>query len=264
MSGLPNSYSPQSVPPPPVIQPQSGRSTTSVLIIGLVVAIVTLFLCSGVLVALLLPAVQAAREAARRMSCSNNVKQIALALHNYHSVNGSLPPAYTVDENGQPLHSWRTLILPYMEYGWLYDQIDLSKPWDDPVNIRFSEMPIPTFSCPSTSINGTALTCYQLIDDPRAIMYRSEDRRFSEVSDGLADTLMIVECSEEDAVPWMKPQDLPASRFLNPVGSPNHSGGANAAFGDGSVRFLSESLDSQAREALLTRDGADIVPTTLD
>ncbi len=71
--------------------------------------------CSGILAGLLLPAVQAAREAARRVQCSNNLKQIGLALHNYNAAYKSLPPPYTVDANGQKLHSWRTLILPFIE-----------------------------------------------------------------------------------------------------------------------------------------------------
>ena len=68
------------------------------------------------------------------MQCANNLKQIALALRNYESVYHALPPAYTVDAEGKPLHSWRTLILPYLEQQALYDKIDLSKPWDDPAN----------------------------------------------------------------------------------------------------------------------------------
>ena len=104
--------------------------------------------CIGILVGLLLPAVQAAREAARRMQCSNNMKQIALAMHNYEAVYKAFPPAYTTDANGQPLHSWRTLLLPYMEQQALYSQIDLNKPWDDPVNLPFSQVVITHLRLP--------------------------------------------------------------------------------------------------------------------
>ena len=69
------------------------------------VQFITVIIIMGVLVVLLFPAVPAAREAARRMQCSNNMKQIALAFHNYHDKHGHLPPAYTVDEDGKPLHS---------------------------------------------------------------------------------------------------------------------------------------------------------------
>ena len=88
------------------------------------------------LIALLLPAVRTAGPAARRAQCTNNLKQIALALHNYEQEHKALPPAYTVDATGRPLHSWRTLILPYLEQESLYRSIDLSKPWDDRSNAK--------------------------------------------------------------------------------------------------------------------------------
>lgn len=204
-------------------------------------------------------AMQAAREAARRMQCGNNMKQIALALHNYEAIYRSFPPAYTVDESGQPLHSWRTLILPFMEYDWLYQQIDLSKPWDDPVNRELCNTEIPAFSCPSTGLGGSNLTNYQLVVDDRALIYGSEYRRFSEVTDGLSNTLMFVETLESDAVPWMKPQDIPMDRFLNAGRRSNHTGGFNAAFGDGSVQFLSEQLTQEILEGLVTRNGGESV-----
>src|SRR5437867_7559265 len=78
-----------------------------VVIIGVIGALVV---CGGILAALLLPAIQAAREAARRAQSSNNLKQIALALHNYHDVHGSFPPAVVTDANGQPLYSGRVLL----------------------------------------------------------------------------------------------------------------------------------------------------------
>ncbi|MGL6227163.1 MAG: DUF1559 domain-containing protein [Thermoguttaceae bacterium] len=77
----------------------------------------------GLLIALLLPGIPSAREAARRMRCSNNMRQIVLAFHAYHAQHGCFPPTYTVDERGQPLQSWRVLILPYIEQQDLYEKI---------------------------------------------------------------------------------------------------------------------------------------------
>ena len=91
---------------------QPPRSNT-----GWVVAVVLAVMCvcgGGGLVALLLPAVQSAREAARRMQCSNNLKQIGLAMHNYHDVHQKLPAGFVADEDGRPMHSWRVAILPYL------------------------------------------------------------------------------------------------------------------------------------------------------
>ncbi len=103
---------------------------------------------SGVLVALLLPATQSAREAARRAQCTNNIKQIMLAMHNYLSANNSFPRDVT-DRDGKPLLSWRVAILPYIEQGELYNKFKLDEPWDSPHNKELlKEMP-PTFLCPS-------------------------------------------------------------------------------------------------------------------
>ncbi len=106
----------------------------------------------GVLVGLLLPAVQSAREAARRMQCSNKLKQLSLACHNYQSVFGKLPPSAILDlsvtttaNNG----SWGVhgRVLPYLEQGNAYDRINLSLAWDGQSSI--DGLKIPTFSCPS-------------------------------------------------------------------------------------------------------------------
>ncbi|HSG73025.1 MAG TPA: DUF1559 domain-containing protein, partial [Planctomycetaceae bacterium] len=96
--------------------------------------VIVVFLVIVVLIALLMPVTRNAGPAARRWACKNNLKQIGLALHNYHDSFGTFPPAYTVDADGKPLHSWRTLILPFVEQQSLYDSIDLTKPWDDPAN----------------------------------------------------------------------------------------------------------------------------------
>jgi len=99
-----------------------------------VLKIVALVFVLMVGVALLLPSVTRGREAARRTQCKNNLKQIMLALHNYHDEYHAFPPAFTTDCDGNRLHSWRTLILPYLDQQQLYTTIDLSKPWNDPAN----------------------------------------------------------------------------------------------------------------------------------
>src|SRR5918997_1599426 len=91
---------------------------------------------------------RSSRPAGRRIRCLNNLKQIVLALHNYEQAHKALPPAYTVDATGRPLHSWRTLILPYLEQEPLYRAIDLSKPWNDPANARALETTLLVFGCP--------------------------------------------------------------------------------------------------------------------
>ena len=127
-------------------------------LVGLVLVIALI----AVLISFMLPAQRVSRPAARSSQCRNNLKQIAMALHHYADAYGVLPPAYTVDAEGKPLHSWRTLILPYLEQQKLYDKIDLMKPWDDPVNAEAGKSDVWAYSCPSAV--GTALrTTYQAI-----------------------------------------------------------------------------------------------------
>ena len=115
----------------------------------------------GILVALLLPAVQAAREAARRMQCGNNLKQLGLALHNYHDTYKSLPMAYFVYNNPAASHynlrSWGVMVLPFIEQQSLYDQYDQNLPACNEAgpgaqaNINVIETPLSAFICPSAA-----------------------------------------------------------------------------------------------------------------
>ena len=111
----------------------------------------------GVLVALLLPAIQAAREAARRTQCQSNTKQLALAVHSYHDIRQHLPPLYTPAANapftvafGLETHSWRTLILKYIEENSLANEINLSASAVDPSNQAAVNRSVALFNCPST------------------------------------------------------------------------------------------------------------------
>ena len=116
--------------------PQSAAtgSGTSGMVILAIAILASLFVCGGILVALLLPAVQAAREAARRAQSSNNLRQIGIALHNYHDTYKSFPPAVVTDAEGKPLYSGRVLLLPFLEQKALYDGFDLSQAWDSAEN----------------------------------------------------------------------------------------------------------------------------------
>ncbi len=119
----------------------------------------------GILVALLLPAIQMARESARRTQCTNNLKQIGLALHNYHDTHKVFPPSYVIQPGGGGINgtpdpatrdagpgwAWGTLLLPFMEQNSLYDSFDLSRPCWDPVNATPARTPLSMFLCPSAT-----------------------------------------------------------------------------------------------------------------
>ncbi len=95
--------------------------------------------------------IRQAREAARRSQCTNNLKQIALAMHNYHARHNTFPPAYNKSPDGKPLLSWRVQILPFLDQKALYDEFHQDEPWDSPHNkTLISRMPV-VYSCPSGS-----------------------------------------------------------------------------------------------------------------
>lgn len=208
-------------------------------------------------IGLFLPALRTARPAARRMQCGNNLKQLVLALRNYESTYQVLPPAFTVDANGQPLHSWRTLLLPYLEQQALYEQIDLSKPWNDPVNAFAMEAMPSVFRC-LEDLSDQHHTTYFAMVGPNACFLASGYRRLSEVTDPMSQTVAIWEGSHEQAVHWFSPYDAAQSEFLHP-GSGMHQGGAFAALLDGSVRFLPKDVYQNIRQAMVTINGGEVI-----
>jgi prepilin-type N-terminal cleavage/methylation domain-containing protein len=212
----------------------------------------------AVLIALLLPATRSARGAARRSQCVNNLKQIALALYNYEQVYKALPPAYTVDASGRPLHSWRTLILPYLEQEALYRTIDLAKPWNDPANAKALKTPLPVFRCPE-SVAPENTTTYLAIVAPGGCFLPNEPRRLAEITDAHDSTLSVIEASEESAVPWMAPVDADESLVmsLGPNSKLHHTGGTNAACVGGGVRFLKAYTPAKVRQAMISISGND-------
>jgi hypothetical protein len=214
-----------------------------------------------VLVALLLPAVRrCAGEAARRTQCANQLRNIALALRNYESEFHALPPAYTVDADGKPLHSWRTLILPYLDQRALYAAIDLSRPWDDPANAEAAQRHLSIFHCPSDS-SPQNHTTYFVIVTPNGCFRATEPRLLSEITDARAETLMVIEVPSDRSVPWMSPRDADESLVMSigPESKLAHAGGINAAMCDGTIRFLNANLPAVTRRALISIAGGEKV-----
>jgi prepilin-type processing-associated H-X9-DG protein len=219
-----------------------------------------------VAVALLLPAVQSARSAARRAQSVNNLKQIGLALHNFNSSNNHFP-ADVKDKNGQPLLSWRVRILPFVEQQALFEAFHLDEPWDSPHNLELVAKMPATFAVPGGDAEpGT--TFYrgfsggQTIFDPKV----PDGTRLESITDGTSNTLAVVEAKE--AVPWSKPDsDVPfdakakieaITALIETLGG-HFPGGFNALMCDGSVRFIKESIHPSVLQALVTRNGGEVI-----
>lgn len=177
----------------------------------------------GVLVALLLPAVQAAREAARRTQCQNNLKQMGLAAHNFHDTNGKLPSSVRpAGLTTLPRIAGLTFLLPFIEQQNAYSQYNQQLNWSDPVNLPVTSKQVPGFLCPSTpdpkrldglpeaspwQANLVAVTDYSptigvdqrlqslgLVDFAGAgILTKNGEPRFADVLDGLSNTIMYAE-----------------------------------------------------------------------
>jgi TM2 domain-containing membrane protein YozV len=201
-----------------------------------------------------------APQAARRMQCTNNMKQIVLALHSYHDMHDRLPPAYTVDEHGKPLHSWRVLILPYIEEKTLYEQIRLDEPWDSEHNRQFHSKAPRLFQCPSYPRDTFPVPggcSYSVVCGTEAAFNGSQSREMKDFAGRLSDTIFLVE--RKIPVNWMNPTNEitfgVACEGINvdPTGiSSFHPGKACCTFGDTGVRFLSDDTDGKTLRAMLT------------
>ena len=212
-----------------------------------------------IVIALLLPAVQVAHTPGRRSVCSANMRNIGWALHAYHDTYGSFPPAYVADENGKPMHSWRVMLLPFMEGNQIYNKYRFDEPWDGPNNKKLHSIANPALRCPSEG-NPTN-TDYVVVVGPNTLFPGAEARSLDDikdVGDSISDVIMVVEIADSD-IHWMEPRDLEWDQMSQGIGtmkgrsiSSHHLAGANVTFADGHIKFLSDGIDPQELDAMLT------------
>jgi prepilin-type processing-associated H-X9-DG protein len=220
-----------------------------------------------VAIAMLVPAVQSSRVAAQRSQSVNNLKQIGLALHNFHSANDHFP-ADVRSKDGSPLLSWRVQILPFVEQQALFNEFKLDEPWDSPHNKALIELMPAVFAVPhSPAEPGT--TFYRGFSGPRAIFDKAVPKGVSirAITDGTSNTIAVVEAKE--AVPWTKPDsDIPSGEdsikpeqldALRAQLGGHFPHGFNVVFCDGSVRFIRDVINLLTLRALITRDGGEVV-----
>ena len=214
---------------------------------------------TGVLIALLLPAVQSAREAARRVQSLNNLKQLGLAMWNYHETHKSFPPQASVDEDGNPLLSWRVHILPYLNEVELYYKFHLDEPWDSEHNLQLLDKMPAVFANPN--LPSKTQTVYLGLTGKNCLMQPGEGVSAREIIDGTTKTLMLVEANPLHLTNWTQPRDLkfnPEEPLEGLIGL--RPGGFLVTICDGSVRYIPETIAPQTLRAMSTFNGREVIP----
>ena len=260
--------------PPPSASPLSPRAFTLVELLVVITII-------GILIAMLLPAVMGAREAARRIACLNNLFQIGAALNNYQSAHEVLPPG-TTDPQG-PIHnapagykmSWMVTILPYLDENVVFQHIDLSVGACDPKNATIRDIGIPAFICPSAdpvALGRPAVSnyvgCHNDVEAPidvnnHGVLFLNSHISRKDVTDGISYTLYVGEkLTDQDDLGWMSgtratlrntgaapgtTDKMPSASVKNDLwvggfGS-DHAAVSNYLFGDGRTDSLSNCID---------------------
>ena len=211
----------------------------------------------GILIALLLPAVQKVREAARRTDTANHVRQMQLALLNYESAFTTFPSDIRA-ANGKSLLSWRVAILPFIEQQNLYEQFHLDEPWDSEHNRPLLEQMPDVFK--STGVELPPGTCNLLGVSGPGTMFGGKPLKISSILDGTSNTVAVVEVDPDRAVPWTQPADwiFKPDDPLSGLGNIRPSG-FNVGFVDGSIQHINASIDPETWKALLTIAGGEVI-----
>lgn len=236
---------------------------------------------TGVLVALVLPAVQQARMAARRAHSKNNLRQIALSLHNYHDANKSFPTGTVAESAEEPADrlSWIATVLPYLEQVALYQKLDQESGWNSDANSPFTAVNIPMLMNPQVLTKGEGLTNYigiaglgedaptLAVDHERAGVFGYDRKtRIRDITDGTSNTIGVTEATGNFGR-WAAGgnatlRSVTTEPYINgPDGiGGTYPGGVQAMLMDGSVRFVSENIDPDVFKALITIGGGEPIP----
>jgi hypothetical protein len=184
---------------------------------------------------------------------------VGLALLNYHDTHGRFPPAAVCDEYGKPLYSWRVMVLPFIEQDALFNEFHLDEPWDSPHNIQLVEKMPRTYALPPRVAARMKAplghTVMHVFHGRGAAFEGNEGLRIADFTDGLSNTIMIIEAGEP--VPWTKPEELEydPDQPLPPLRAP-YKDLIRIQLGDGSTRTICPSKISETTlRAVITRNG---------
>ncbi len=219
----------------------------------------------------LLPSVEAARAAARRNQSINNLKQLALAMHNFHYLHQRFPAASSREyydyedsqwKDSKHPHSWRVDLLQFLEGMTLYKEYRFEEPWDSEANKRILDQMPDVYRDPNEPA-GSTNSSYFVLTGPEAIFYNEKGTSFREIVDGTSFTLLIVEAKRD--IPWTKPEDIPVSKDKElPELGGHYEGMFLAASADGYVRAYSSSIDPATLWKMITRAGREVFDPPAD
>ncbi|RCS41423.1 DUF1559 domain-containing protein [Bremerella cremea] len=223
----------------------------------------------GVMVGLLLPAVQQARAAARRVQSTNNMKQIGLAMHNYHDTVQALPAQASTGKDGKKLLSWRVHILPFLEQQELYEQFHLDEPWDSEHNKQLIQFMPDTFKDPVSTAPEYHTTYLVPLGKNMAFEQPTPETkekwptgvRFRDFSDGISNTALLLNVNDDAAVIWTKPDDLEIdlTKPWNHLDKSMHLE-LQVLRADGSILALPTEMSGEFLQLLLQRNDGKPLP----
>ena len=188
-----------------------------------------------------------------------------MAVANYHEDYGVYPPAYIADEKGTPIHSWRVLLLPYIEQRELYAQYDFTKPWNDPVNLKIANQMPQTYMLHGDFQPGMTTTNYLVVTGESTVWPDTKSMSHEQVTDDPGSTIQIVE-NLGLHVHWMEPRDLSLDsmsfQINDPAGVSSKYESPAVVMVDGRITQLDKDLPTETLKALLTATGGEQLQET--
>jgi hypothetical protein len=219
----------------------------------------------GILLYLLMPDIMAAREAARRMQATNNVKSILLALQNYHRSAHMFPYGVVQNTDGKPMRGWRFAIIPFIESTDIYYRYDQRLAWDDPHNLAITQFTWQWYVRPGQKNKVPHATNFVAVTGPGTLFSDEGACSLGDIKDGAENTIIVVEIGPSD-IPWYEPRDLRIDNMSFRINDPDRSKpcigsrlsrGAIVGFADGHTAFLPEDTPPEKLRAMLTIAGGD-------